>query len=574
MIHLERLRIRDFAIVAEIEEEFSSGLTVVTGETGAGKSLLLGAFTLLIGERASSDLVRSGRKRALIEAHFGGDLSPLQSLLESQDIDFEPQQLVLTREIGADGKSRCLVNDQRVNLSMLRDLGQRLCDLHGQHQHQWLLDPNRHLWFLDRFGGCDPAAGKYRDLFENYSKTQSRIAKLEQEIAAARERHELYSYQLAEIEAAGLKPDEEEVLEAEQRQLENVARIKQALFDSCERLETESGALTGLSEIERELRGVATSFKPAEQLRAELESARITLTELNRSLAEEASRLEENPARLEEVTDRLNLIHDLKRKYGGTLRSLEEHHQQIKSALAAGEQASTEVEELQEKRSADATALVAAAGQLQHKREQAAKKLTKQMVKLLGELGMPDSGFEVEFRDCDGGLSVVTEKTEMQLTEAGPEQVQFLFSANPGEPVKPLAKIASGGEISRVMLALKSLIAGGDQVDLLLFDEIDSGIGGATANLVGKHLKQLARDHQVIAITHLQQIAAYADHHYRAAKQQEAGRSESFLEKLDQEQRLVELGRMISGGRFGEEEKRQAEKLLAATGRKVSVDSK
>ncbi|MFH2054335.1 MAG: DNA repair protein RecN [bacterium] len=573
MILLEKLRIKDFAIVAEIEVEFASGFTVVTGETGAGKSLLLGAFTLLIGERASSDLVRSGCKRALIEAQFSGDLSRLQESIEAEGLEFEAERLILAREIGSDGKSRCLVNDQRVNLTLLRELGQRLCDLHGQHQHQWLLDPSRHLWFLDRFAGCSSLEMQYRRLFEQYCGTRSRISTLEKEIAAAQERRELYSYQLAEIESAAVKPDEEDALETEQRQLENVARIKRALFESCERLETETGALAGLAEIERELRGVASSFKPAEQLRNDLESAQITLSELNRALAEEASRLEEDPARLEEVADRLSLIYELKRKYGGSLQSLEQYHAQIREALSAGEQANEELSQLQQRVQAQAAELIEAAIALQREREQGAAKLARRIKKLLAELGMPDAGFEVEFLDGEGGELVSAAERQYQLSTLGLKQAQFLFSANPGEPVKPLARIASGGEISRVMLALKSLIAGGDQVDLLLFDEVDAGIGGSTATLVGKHLRQLAQDHQVIAITHLQQIAAYADHHYRAAKKQRDGRSESYLEKLDDQQRLVELGRMISGGRFGEEEKRQAKKLLASTGHKVSVDT-
>lgn len=573
MIILQRLRIQNFAIVAEVEIEFERGLTVVTGETGAGKSLLLGAFTLLLGERASSDYVRAGSKRATIEAEFAGDLSRVEHILKGEDLEFDPERLLLAREISADGRSRCLVNEQQVNLTVLRVLGSELCDLHGQHQHQWLLDPGRHVWFLDRFADCLTLQERYVAQFQRFRSARTRIAELERKLAADRDRRDLYTFQLGEIDAAAIKPDEEESLEEEQRQLENIARIRQSLQAATDRLEADGAAISQIVEIEHELRNITGSFKPAEELRADLESAKITLTELNRTIAEHATRLEEDPNRLEEVSERLSLIYNLKRKYGGSVKSLQQYREEVVAYLEAGESASSELDDLREQFESRSRDLVKAANELQTAREKGATKLARQIKKILRELGMPEAQFVVEFSECESGERVELDGKEQRLGESGPQEVQFLISANPGEPVRPLAKIASGGEISRVMLALKSLIAGKDQVDVLLFDEIDSGIGGNTAMLVGKHLSRLAEDHQVIAITHLQQIAAFADHHYRVAKQQSKGRSESYLEKLDDAERLVELGRMISGGRFGEEEKRQAEKLLAASGRKVSVDS-
>ncbi len=573
MIILQRLSIRDFAIVAQVEIEFADGLTVVTGETGAGKSLLLGAFTLLLGDRASSEYIRSGSRRATIEAQFSGDLSRLRQVFADEDLEFDPAQLILTREINVDGRSRCLVNDQRANLSVMRQLGRELCDLHGQHQHQWLLEPARHLWFLDQFAGCDDMRQHYARQFAHYRRTRLRVGELEQQLAAEQERRELYSFQLAELDEANVGNAEEEQLELESRELENVNRIKQALHNSAERLDSEVGLLNALAEIKQDLESVAGLSRPVSPLLGELETARVTLAELNRSLSEQASRLEENPRRLEELAERLSDIYNLKRKYGGTVESLHQYHEEISSFLEAGDSTTGELEQLRIDLQGQAENLLKIAGDLQSAREKGGRKLRKQIGKVLLELGMPEAGFEVEFSEPEGGELIAAGGEERRLAEQGLRQAQFIFSANPGEPAKPLARIASGGEISRVMLALKSLIAGRDQVDVLLFDEIDTGIGGATATLVGKKLQQLAADHQVIVVTHLQQIAACANHHFRAAKEQAQGRSQSILKKLDHEERLVELGRMISGGGFGEEEKRQAEKLLSASREKLSVDS-
>ncbi len=573
MIILHRLSIRDFAIVAQVEIEFADGLTAVTGETGAGKSLLLGAFTLLLGDRAKSDYIRSGCRRATIEAQFTGELSRLQQIFADEDLEFDPEQLTLTREITVEGRSRCLVNDQRVNLSVMRQLGRELCDLHGQHQHQWLLEPARHLWFLDQFAGCESLQQRYAEQFAHYRRTRLRVGEVEQQLATEQDRRELYSFQLAELDEANVGIDEEAQLEIESRELENVNRIKLALHNSAERLDSEIGLLDALAEIKHDLQNVVELSGPVRPLLAELETARVTLVELSRSLSEQASRLEENPRRLEELAERLSSIYNLKRKYGGTVESLHHYREEISSFLQAGDSTSNELEQLRADLQDQAVLLLKMAGDLQGAREKGGRKLTKQIGKVLLELGMPGVGFEVEFSEPEGGELIAAGGEERRLAEQGFRQAQFIFSANPGEPAKPLARIASGGEISRVMLALKSLIAGRDQVDVLLFDEIDTGIGGATATLVGRKLQQLAGDHQVIVVTHLQQIAACANHHFLATKVQKQGRSRSVLKELDPEERLVELGRMISGGGFGEEEKRQAEKLLSASREKLSVDT-
>jgi DNA repair protein RecN (Recombination protein N) len=574
MIILRKLKIKDLAIVSEAEVAFNSGLSVITGETGAGKSLLVGAIDLLLGERGRSDVVRSGKARAVIEGEFEGDFSRLNEILSTEDVSISGNLLTITREISADGRSRCLINDQRVSVGMIKQVGESICDLHGQHQHQWLLDTSKHLWFLDRFAGKSGLAARYEREFSGYRDLVERVETVTKEIAANRQLRELQTFQLAEIDDAAVSAVEEEELERERRELENVNRIKERLFDSGNRIEDEGGALESTAAVLKNLTSLTSDFPAAKSIIAELESARISLAEIARQLAEHLSRLAEDPARLEQIGGRLALIYDLKRKYGGTVESVLAYRDQTAAALEKSDSLESELKDLQQEAINTAVELIGTATDLQAARSAAAKKLSAQLQDQLKQLGMPQSQFSVEFYDPPGGIMIQGDSGPVTLFEIGPKAGRFLFSANPGEEPRPLARIASGGEISRVMLALKSLITGNDQVDLLVFDEIDVGIGGKTALLVGKQLKELAGGQQVITITHLQQLAAFADHHYRVVKRRTDGRTESTLEMLGEKDRVAELGRMISGGSFGQEERRQAEKLLAqARGkRKVSID--
>ncbi len=569
MISLRKLKIKNFAIVSETEVDFAEGLSVVTGETGTGKSLLVGAISLLMGERGRAEYVRAGCRLAVVEGHFHGDFSRLTQIFKKEEILIDTDLLVLTRELGADGRSRCLVNDRRVSVATFRQIGAQICDLHGQHQHQWLLDPGKHLWFLDRFAGCRPLYEQYLTQFNNYRSLKAAITSLKEEINANQERRQLYRYQLDEIDRAAIVTDEETELEQERRQLENVTRIKERLINSQLRLEDEGGGIEAVTVTAGDLETIADDFPAAKPLAEELESIKISLTEMVRTLAEHSSRLIENPARLEQIGERLAAIYDLKRKYGGSIAAIYEYREKITQYLQTADSHSSQLAQLEDKFDKVAGKLVDTAIHLQAMRERAAEKLRNQMTKILQKLGLSQAQFLVEFNPVAGGELVEQAGCRHTLSEAGVQIGQFLFSANAGEEAKPLVRIASGGEISRVMLALKSLISGKDQVDLLVFDEIDSGIGGETALLVGRQLKELSRRQQVIAITHLQQIAAYSDQHYRAVKKETRGRTESSLEVLADAERVAELGRMISGGELGEEEKRQAEKLLQAAARDV-----
>jgi len=562
MIKLSRLALKNFAVVSSAEINFADGFTAITGETGAGKSLIVGAISLLLGERSSSDFIRAGATIATIEGEFTGDTASLNRDLADDDIAFTGTSFTITREIQSDGKSRALINDQRVNVATLKKIGDRICDLHGQHQHQWLLDSDRHLWFLDRYGQCADAFSAYTAALSEYRTAQSRILSLARRIAENNEKQELYRFQLQEIDTVAILPNEEDSLESERKQLENVLKIRTALESSVALIESDNGAAHISGEILKNLRSITESYPAVAEYEKEIESVKISFTEIARSLNQSLAGIAEDPARLEQIGERLSDIYNLKRKYGGTVTAVLDYAGKIRSALDSNDSMELELAALKRNLEPLQTFLLTTADKLQHERETAAKKLSKSMKKELSELGLPKAEFVVKFSAHASGELLNHQDKSINLGEQGPMAGEFFFNANAGEEAKPLVQVASGGEVSRVMLALKSLIAGNDRVGLLVFDEIDAGIGGETALLVARKLKQLAARQQLIVITHLQQIASFADHHLKAIKREVAKRTESELIPLTREERVVELGRMISGGDFGDIERKQAEKLL------------
>ncbi len=563
MIRLSRLALKNFAVVSSTEIAFADGFTVITGETGAGKSLIVGAISLLLGERSSSDYIRAGANLATIEGEFTGQIEILNRELANDDIVLSGESFSITREIQSDGKSRALINDQRVNLATLKKIGDRICDLHGQHQHQWLLDSDRHLWFLDRYGMCADSFGNYSAALTAYRDARSRIESLARQIADNNQKQELYRFQLQEIDTVAILPNEEDTLEIERRQLENILRIRTALESSVALIESDNGAAHISGEILKNLRSINEAYPAGAEYQKEIESVKISFTEIARSLNQALSNLTEDPARLEQIGERLADIYNLKRKYGGTVAAVIDYAEKIRSALDNNDSLELELAALKRNLEPLQSQLAKASGTLQQERESAAKKLSKSMKKELSELGLPKAEFAVRFTLPTTGEKLEIANRAVFLGDQGPMSGEFFFNANAGEEAKALVQVASGGEVSRVMLALKSLIAGNDRVGLLVFDEIDAGIGGETALLVARKLKQLANRQQLIVITHLQQIASFADHHLKAIKREVAKRTESELIPLTREERVVELGRMISGGEFGEIERKQAEKLLA-----------
>jgi len=555
---LKLLRINNIALIPSLEIEFGPGLTLLTGETGAGKSILIDALGLLLGRRASAELVRSGEERATIEAVV--DLEDAPAVLEAHGLPHDGNEVVLRREVQAAGKGRATVNGALVPVGLLRDLAPRVAVIHGQHEPQGLLDPARHLDLLDRFAslGGAPAAelgGVFRDLRE----AGAALERLRQDRREAERHREMLEFQAGEIEAAALAPDEEGHLRIEKVRLGNAGRLAELSGEAYALLyDDEAAALGQLGRVYRrvaDLAAIDPDFRPHVEARAGLIAQ---LEELALLLREYKDGLEVAPGRLDEIESRLALIERLERKYGAS----------VEEVLAFGERCRTELAELgspeeqeaalEEKREALRARYLEQARALSRARRKAAGELERRVREELGQLAMEKTRFRVAFFPESPEEAEAAE----HWTERGLERAEFLLSPNPGEDLRPLARIASGGELSRIMLALKSVVHGDSPGSTLVFDEVDAGIGGRVAEVVGRKLKMVSSHQQVLCVTHLPQIAALADAHLAVRKSEAAGRTLTTVERLSPADRADEIARMLGGEVVTETARRHAREML------------
>jgi DNA repair protein RecN (Recombination protein N) len=555
---LERLVIRDLVLVERAEVEFGPDLTVVTGETGAGKSLLVQAVDLLTGGRADPAVVREGAKAAVVEGEFRPSARAtlrVAPLLSAWGVEYDGESLILRREVQAGGKSRALVNQSAVTRGALRELCEALADLHGQHEHQSLLRPDAGLETLDRLAGLDGEAARYAQALAAWRAAASELEALERSLATFAERRDWMEQAARELDAARLAEGEEEALRLDAARLAHADRLRELVGQALERLaDGEAAAVDSIAQAARALEQ-AGALDPslAESLPA-LDEARIAATEVARTLGEYASRLEADPAALEQVESRRETIARLTRKHRRDVPALLAWREELRGELATGEDAEGVRERARAAAEAAHAACLAAARALSRRRQAAATEWGARLSKELKPLGMPHAalGFVVE---ADGSA-------QPGFGAHGLDRVELLFRANAGEPARPLQKIASGGELSRVMLALKVALEAQDPVDLLLFDEVDAGIGGAVAQAVGERLKRLARHRQVVCVTHLPMIAALATCHLRVAKSVAAGRTVARIGAVEDGERVEELARMLAGDRVTDTTRRQARELL------------
>lgn len=537
---LQRLFVKNVALIEELDVAFTAGFNVLTGETGAGKSIVIDAVNLVLGERASRELIKHGADKARVEAIFeikGRD--GLLSALEEMGLPCEePGELLLSREMSAAGKNICRVNGALVNLATLKEITDQLVDVHGQHAHQSLLSKSRHMEYLDSFAqeeirpwkeGVAAAAARYKqvqkELLEGFGSEEERAREMD-----------MLRYQIQEIEKAGLYEGEEEALLGERKVLQNAARIMEAMEQGSEALSGEGEtALSLVNAAWRQLQGIGELSAEYGALAQRLEEAYYALEDISYSLRDMQAGFEYDPQRAEQIEERLALYHGLKRKYG-------EDYEAIMGYLAASAERLEKLEGSeerratleQERRQAEEAYLRQAAG-LTQARKAAAAALETGMVQELKELGFAHGDFAVAFHPVDG------------ISSLGAERVEFLLSANAGEPLKPLEKVASGGEMSRIMLAMKAMFAKGDAIETLIFDEIDTGISGRIASVVGEKMVRIARDHQVLCVTHLPQIAAMADAHYLVEKSETDGHARTSLRALTLQERYVQVAAMMSG---------------------------
>jgi DNA repair protein RecN (Recombination protein N) len=550
---LQELVVENYAVIERLRIRFHSGLNLLTGETGSGKSIVVDALGLLLGGRASADMVRTGESRARVAGIFDvRDHTAVRRLLEPSGLEIEDGELLVEREILAGGKSRAFVGSRPVAISLLKELAPHLGDIHGQHDQQLLFVADAQRDMLDAFAAnrdmLERAAAVYRD----WRATARELEELEGSEQEKLRLLDLWSFQRKEIESAALEPDEDAALENERRVLQNVQRLEEAastayaaVYDAPE--SAVSLARAAARRVDELCRIDSTLAALAEHLKA----ADLSLQEVAYGLRDYLSRLEANPGRLEEIETRLAAIDKLKRKYGQSIAEVLGFLEEVRGQIAAVEHAGERLDELRRDQQRLAGDFEKLAADLSARRASAARKLEKKVETELAALAMAGTAFRVAINPAP-------------WSEHGADRVDFLVSPNLGEEPRPLEKVASGGEISRIALALKTCLAvpRSGPPRTLVFDEVDAGVGGSAAEGVGRRLKKLAAHNQVLCVTHLPQIASFADHHYVVEKRESGGRTEATVEELDGAARTREVGRMLSGQKLTPEALRHAEQLI------------
>ncbi len=574
---LTELRIQNFAIIEELTLSLSPGFVVFTGETGAGKSIIIDAVELLLGGRADSTMVRTGADVTLIEGVF--QLEPtiqagVAQILEREGLLDDVGFCVLAREIRREGRNICRINGRTVNLGLLTKLGGRLVDVHGQSEHLSLLRVKEHLHLLDRFAQDESNLASYRDSYQQYLAIHRELEELKAREQDAARRTEFLTYQINEIEAAALQPGEDSELSDERTRLSNaeqLARLTEDIISALDEPPDERRCASDLLGRSAEAAGRLAKIDPGtEKFSSRVQSLAENASELARDLRDYRDSVEHNPRRLDEIEERLSLITALKQKYGGTIASILEHGQAAQAELNNLTHAEERIQELENDLAKQLQKLSKVGHELSLVRQQAGNDLGKLIERELSDLKMDGAQFSVNigWNEADDGLPV--DERVLKFDATGFDEVEFLVAPNPGEGLKPLTKTASGGETSRLMLGLKSVLAQADQTPTLIFDEIDQGIGGRVGAIVGKKLLVLAQGHQVLCVTHLPQLAAYGNQHIKVDKEMVRNRTVTRIQDLSDDERIPELALMLGGG--SQPNLESAYELLAAAQRLTQDD--
>ena len=550
---LKELIISDFAIIEQLHIQFATGFNVLTGETGAGKSIIIDAVSVLLGERVDSEMIRAQATSALVEGIFelqGTMLAPLQAFLDQEGLEADaPGALVLSREIRQNGRHLCRVNGRVVTLSVFRDITEQLIDIHGQGDHMSLFRVKQHLAVLDRYGDLAELRQQMANLFRQIRQIRRELNQLLQDERETARQVDLLSYQVGEISAALLKPGEDEELQAERNRLANAEHLIELATESYRALqEGEDGQMSALDLVGvavRNLHSLVRIDPELGQYQQVAEAVEAQIEDLIHALRSYCDDVEYNPTRLQEVEERFNLIINLKRKYGETIEDILAYAKDARRKLDAISHSGERVDELreEERRCLQTGALVAA--ELSQSRREIGKTLAEDLERELADLRMEQARFHVALTQTESAEGLPSGESRFAFNETGYDNVEFLISANLGEPLRPLVKTASGGEAARLMLALKVVLTTADPVPTLIFDEVDAGIGGRIGLVVGRKLWELTGGHQVLCVTHLPQIAAFADVHYRVHKEVSHGRAQTQVTLLDDTERIHELAQMF-----------------------------
>ncbi len=564
---LKSLLIKDYALIENINVEFGKGLNIITGETGAGKSILIDAMGLLLGERASTQVVRKGAKKSIVEGIFNVSANTkVEKFLTKNDIDYF-DELIVRREVSLEGSNRCFLNDTPTSLALLKDIGNMLVDLHGQHEHQSLLRSVTHIDFLDEFAELTPLLTEYKGEHSKLSEIAKELFVLKNKENSLKDERESYEFQIKEIDAVSPQPDEENHLKYELNILENAEKLLFLTGDIYNRAyEDDNSVQDNLVKIQNALSELSKIDNSFTEMVSEADSAIAIINDISDFIRSYKSRVDNDPSKLDEIRERLGALTLLKKRYGGTLEKVIEHRANIGNEFELTSNYKERILQLENELNLVRKNTGVSAEKISNVRKDVANKISTDAIETLAKLGITDASFEVRIKnnlanDSSANFIIVDDK-KYKFNSKGFDEVEFLISTNLGEDLKPLSKVASGGEVSRIMLALKSVLAKNDKLPLLIFDEIDTGVSGRIAQKVGGALKALSKSHQIVSITHLPQIASLSDEHFSVEKKKIGTRVVSSIRKLHDEEKINEVAKLLSGEDITEAAIKSAKELM------------
>ena len=549
---LQQLYIKNFTLIDELDIELHPGFSVITGETGAGKSIILGAIGLLLGQRADSKSIKQGADRCVIEAHFDLSRYDLKPFFDENDIEYDDHDTIIRRELTAAGKSRAFINDTPVALTMLKELGDQLMDVHSQHQNLLLNKQDFQLNVVDILANDSKELEDYQQCFANYQQKTKELNQLREEIERNKQNADFLQFQYDELEAAQLVEGEQEELEQQSETMSHAEDIKTALYEADNALNgDESGVVSQVKSAYNALNGISKVMPKTAELTERLDSCRIELKDIADEVSQLLERTDFNPAELDNINNRLDRLYELEKKYHvETVEELIQQRDNLKLKLSHIENSDEAVSEM-EKEVAKLRSLCAQRAEtISTMRRATADNMRSQLAQRLEQLGMPHARFDVSI-------------TKTELGKNGQDSISFLFSANTSTPLQPVSQVASGGEIARVMLSLKAMISGAVKLPTIIFDEIDTGVSGKIAEKMAQIMQEMGRtERQVISITHLPQIAALGSHHYRVSKEETKNGTVSHMTELNNEERITEIAQMLSGSDISDAAIQNAKELL------------
>ena len=549
---LKHLYIKNFTLIDELDIELYQGFSVITGETGAGKSIILGALGLLLGQRADSKAIKQGAEKCVIEAHFDLSRYGMTDFFEENEIEYDAADCIVRRELTASGKSRAFINDTPVQLSLLKELGEQLVDIHSQHQNLLLNKQDFQLNVVDIIAGDEKEQQLYQQAYTQYHATEKELSALKESIEQNRQNADFLQFQFEELTQANLAEGEQEELEQKSETMSHSEEIKSALYEADNALSAEqTGVVESLRTALSAMRQIEKVLPDASELVERLDSSYIELKDIAQEISSQMEHVDFDPAELDAINNRLDKLYDLEKKYHvETVEELIAKRDELKIQLGRIENSDEALAELQQKLAAQLAQAQKAAEALTKLRTKAAKQIEKEMQGRLMPLGMPNVKFSIEM-------------TQEPLNVSGQDKVAFLFSANTSTPLQPISQVASGGEIARVMLSLKAMISGAVKLPTIIFDEIDTGVSGKTAEKMAEIMQEMGHhERQVISITHLPQIAALGSAHYKVEKEETAKGTISRMRKLSDDERVLEIAQMLSGSNVSEAAISNAKQLL------------